>query len=289
MKINDYELFLVPPRWLFLKISTDAGIAGWGEPVIEGRAATVKAAVGELMEQLVGKDPLQIEDHWQAMYRGGFYRGGPILMSAIAGIDQALWDIKGKDLGVPVYELLGGRVRDTVRCYTHFGGNSPEAMAESALAKKAKGWTAIKTVPVPITNIIDGPRKLDAAEAGLPFKRPSQFPRGSLLAARIVLASEDQGWVGDFCRRVYHANFAEDRDIGQPEVINEILIDLKLDAQALRARAEAPETKQALRARTERAIELGIFGSPTWRVGNELFWGSDRVDQAVRFWQRSRG
>ena len=92
-----------------------------------------------------------------------------------------------------------------------------------------------------------------------------------------MLASEDQGWVGDFCRRVYHANFAEDRDIGQPEVINEILIDLKLDAQALRARAEAPETKQALRARTERAIELGIFGSPTWRVGNELFWGSEHL------------
>ncbi len=95
MKITNYELFQVQPRWLFLKIETDEGITGWGEPVIEGRAATVKAAVIELMEYLIGKDPLQIEDHWNVMYRGGFYRGGPILMSAISGIDQALWILKG--------------------------------------------------------------------------------------------------------------------------------------------------------------------------------------------------
>jgi len=87
---------------------------------------------------------------------------------------------------------------------------------------------------------------------------------------------------------VYQANFGEDRDIGSPEVIAEILIDLKLDPRALRAQAESPETKQALRDRTELAISLGIFGAPTWRVGDELFWGSDRVDQAVRFWQRQR-
>ena len=126
------------------------------------------------------------------------------------------------------------------------------------------------------------------AELGIPFKRPSVFPRGSLLAARVALANEDQAWVGDFSRRVYQANFGEDRDIGSPEVIAEILIDLKLDPRALRAQAESPETKQALRDRTELAISLGIFGAPTWRVGDELFWGSDRVDQAVRFWQRQR-
>ena len=126
------------------------------------------------------------------------------------------------------------------------------------------------------------------AELGVPFQRPSVFPRGSLLAARIALANEDQPWVGDFCRRVYRANFGEDRDIGSPEVVAEILIDLKLDPRALRAQAESPETKQALRDRTELAISLGIFGAPTWRVGEELFWGSDRVDQAVRFWQRQR-
>ena len=111
MKITRLTTFLVPPRWLFLKVDTDEGIAGWGEPVLEGRAQTVAAAVEELADYLVGKDPLRIEDHWTVLYRGGFYRGGGIHMSALAGIDQALWDIKGKALGVPVYELLGGPTR----------------------------------------------------------------------------------------------------------------------------------------------------------------------------------
>ena len=93
MKITGYKTYVVPPRWLFLKIETDEGISGWGEPVVEGKAHTVETAVEEMMDSLVGKNPLNIEDHWQVMYRGGFYRGGPILMSAIAGIDQALWDI----------------------------------------------------------------------------------------------------------------------------------------------------------------------------------------------------
>ena len=117
MKITKLTTYRVPPRWMLLKIETDEGLVGWGEPVIEGRARTVEAAVHELSELLVGQDPSRINDHWQAMYRGGFYRGGPILMSAIAGIDQALWDIKGKALGVPVYELLGGRVRDRMKTY----------------------------------------------------------------------------------------------------------------------------------------------------------------------------
>ena len=112
MKIKTLELFKVPPRWLFLKITTESGIVGWGEPVVEGKADTVKAAVEEMAEYIIGKDASQIEDIWQLLYRGGFYRGGPILMSAIAGIDQALWDIKGKAMGVPVYDLLGGHVRD---------------------------------------------------------------------------------------------------------------------------------------------------------------------------------
>lgn len=112
MKIVDYELFQVPPRWLFLKITTDEGIVGWGEPVIEGKAQTVGAAVDEFMQQLIGKNPLNIEDHWNMMYRSSFYRGGPILMSAISGIDQALWDIKGKYYNAPVHELLGGHVEN---------------------------------------------------------------------------------------------------------------------------------------------------------------------------------
>ena len=121
MKITGLELFKVRPRWLFLKISTNEGISGWGEPIVEGRAETVKAAVLELEDFLIGKDPRRIEDLWQAMYRGGFYRGGPILTSAISGIEQALWDIKGKYYSAPVYELLGGAARELIRVYTWIG------------------------------------------------------------------------------------------------------------------------------------------------------------------------
>jgi len=111
MKIKNLRTFLVPPRWLFLKIDTDEGLSGWGEPVLEGRAQTVAAAVDELADYLVGKDPAPIEDHWNVLYRGGFYRGGGVHMSALAGIDQALWDLRGKALGQPVHRLLGGPVR----------------------------------------------------------------------------------------------------------------------------------------------------------------------------------
>ena len=125
MKITRLTTYLVPPRWCFLKIETDEGITGWGEPVLEGRAHTVAAMVDELADYLVGKDPRHIEDHWTVLYRGGFYRGGGIHMSALAGIDQALWDIKGKALGVPVSELLGGSVRDRIRVYSWIGGDRP--------------------------------------------------------------------------------------------------------------------------------------------------------------------
>ena len=144
MKITKLTTYPVPPRWLFLKIETDEGIVGWGEPVIEGRAATVAAAVAELSEYVIGKDPRNIEDIWTVLYRGGFYRGGPILMSAIAGIDQALWDIKGKALRVPVHELLGGRVRDKIRVYSWIGGDRPAKTAAAARAAVDRGFTAVK-------------------------------------------------------------------------------------------------------------------------------------------------
>jgi len=118
MKITKLELFKVPPRWLFLKISTDEGYEGWGEPVVEGRADTVKAAVEELSSYLIGANPNKIEDIWQVLYRSGFYRGGPVLTSAISGIEQALWDIKGKYYNAPVYELLGGACRDRIKVYS---------------------------------------------------------------------------------------------------------------------------------------------------------------------------
>ncbi len=144
MKITRLTTFLVPPRWLFVRIDTDQGISGWGEPVVEGRAHTVAAAVEELADYLVGKDPRHIEDHWSVLYRGGFYRGGPVLMSAIAGIDQALWDIKGKHLGVPVHTLLGGPVRERIRVYSWIGGDRPADTAKAAKDAVARGFTAVK-------------------------------------------------------------------------------------------------------------------------------------------------
>jgi galactonate dehydratase len=144
VKITSVETFLVPPRWLFCRIGTDDGVVGWGEPVVEGRAETVRAAVAELSELLVGADPLRIEDHWQTLTRGGFYRGGPVLSSAVAGIDQALWDILGKTLGAPVHQLLGGPVRDAVRVYGWIGGDEPAEVADAALAQVEAGLTAVK-------------------------------------------------------------------------------------------------------------------------------------------------
>lgn len=141
LRITKLETFLVKPRWLFLKVHTNAGIVGLGEPVLEGRAKTCATAVQEIAPYLVGKDPRRVVHHWQAIYRHAFYRGGPILTSALSGIDQALWDIKGKALGVPVYELLGGPTRDRVRVYAHAG--TPEAMQRAM----ARGFETFKTGP----------------------------------------------------------------------------------------------------------------------------------------------
>lgn len=140
LKITKLETFLVKPRYLFLKVHTDAGIVGLGEPVLEGRAKTCAAAIEEIAPYLVGKDPRNVVHHWQAIYRHAFYRGGPLLTSALSGIEQALWDIKGKFLGVPIYELLGGPTRDRVRVYAHVG-NFPERVR----LRKEQGFTAFKT------------------------------------------------------------------------------------------------------------------------------------------------
>jgi galactonate dehydratase len=162
LKITSFELFQVPPRWLFLKIETDEGIIGWGEPVVEGRARTVQVAVEELMELLLGKDPLRIEDHWNMMYRGGFYRGGPILMSAIAGIDQALWDIKGKYYNAPIHELMGGACRDSIQVYSWIGGDRPIETAVAAKRAVDNGFKAIKMNGAEELNYIDSFSKIEA-------------------------------------------------------------------------------------------------------------------------------
>jgi galactonate dehydratase len=197
MKIVRLTTYRVPPRWMLLKIETDAGIDGWGEPIVEGRARTVEAAVHELADYLVGQDPARINDLWQTMYRGGFYRGGPVLMSAIAGIDQALWDIKGKALGVPVYELLGGLVRERMKTYSWVGGDHPHDVVDGIAARRELGFDTFKMNGTDDLGKIDGAHRIDevvkrvagiretfgnAIEFGLDF-----HGRVSLPMARILL------------------------------------------------------------------------------------------------------
>jgi len=167
MKITRIETFLVPPRWCFARVETDEGIVGWGEPVVEGRAATVSTAVGELSEYLIGADPLRIEQHWQVLTKGGFYRGGPVLSSAVAGLDQALWDIAGKAHGVPVHELLGGPVRDRVRVYSWIGGDDPHDLADAAWAQVDAGFSAVKMTGTGPTAALESSARMDRVIARL--------------------------------------------------------------------------------------------------------------------------
>ncbi|MCB0080017.1 MAG: galactonate dehydratase, partial [Caldilineaceae bacterium] len=135
------------------KITTDNGLVGWGESTLERKPQSTMAAVAELADYLIGKDPLRIEHHWQQIYRSAFFRGGNVLMSALSGIDQALWDIAGKHYGVPVYQLLGGAVRDRIRVYAHWGIRDlsdkglEEAKQRLHFLQKTGGYTAFKSGP----------------------------------------------------------------------------------------------------------------------------------------------
>ena len=163
MKITKLELIKVKPRWMFLKMHTDTDIYGLGEPVLEGHCTALEAVVREFEEYLIGKDPMMIEHHLQAMYRGGFYRGGPLMLSAISGIEQAMWDIKGKYYNAPVYEMLGGKCRDKIRMYTHVkrtaiaGEFSIEEMLDITQSRLDEGYTALKYSIIPPIRIIDTP------------------------------------------------------------------------------------------------------------------------------------
>ena len=176
MKITKITTYLVPPRWCFVKVETDEGIVGWGEPVLEGRAQTVASAVNEIADELIGKDPRHIEDHWTVMYRGAFYRGGGVHMSAIAGIDQALWDIKGKALGVPVSDLLGGPLRQRIRLYSWIGGDRPSATASAAIEAVQKGFTAIKMNGSEELQFLDSHEKIDRCVANVAAVREAVGP-----------------------------------------------------------------------------------------------------------------
>ena len=162
MKITKVNTYFVRPRWGFVEIETDEGIVGWGEAVLEGHAAAVLAAVREMQDYLIGKDPQNIEGLWSTMYRAGFYRGGGVLMSAISGIDQALWDIKGKVFGAPVWKLMGGAQRDKIKVYSWIGGDRPADVGRAALEKKNEGFTAIKMNATEELQMIDSYEKIDS-------------------------------------------------------------------------------------------------------------------------------
>lgn len=224
MKITQIELFNVPPRWLFLKITTDDGYFGWGEPIVEGHAATVKAAVEDMSDYLLGRDPLQIEDIWQTLYRSRFYRGGPVMMSAIAGVNQALWDIKGKYHDVPIYDLLGGKVRNKIETYAWIGGDRPSDVAQQAQERKDHGLNAIKMNATNEVHYMDSFRHIEETVARVASIREQ--------------VGNDFGIAVDFHGRVhkplakmlikelepYHLMFVE--EVVLPEN-NEALLDIK--------------------------------------------------------------
>ncbi len=158
MKIARIELFPLAPRWLYVRVEADDGSHGWGEASLEGHVEAVAGAFEPLRDRLIGVDPRRIEDIWQMAYRGGFYRGGPVLMSAVAGLDQALWDLKGRHYGVPVWELMGGKVRERVRAYAWIGGDRPHEVAAAARARRAQGFSAVKMNATAEVGYVTAPR-----------------------------------------------------------------------------------------------------------------------------------
>jgi galactonate dehydratase len=165
MKIGRIETFYVPPRWLFVRVETEDGAVGWGEASLEGHAEAVDGAFEAIRDRFIGHDARRIEDIWQVAYRGGFYRGGPVLMSALAGLDQALWDLKGKAFGMPAWEMLGGKVRDRIRAYAWIGGDRPDEIESAATARREQGFGAVKMNATAELDWIGTPKLFDEVVA----------------------------------------------------------------------------------------------------------------------------
>jgi galactonate dehydratase len=164
MKIARIETFLVPPRWLFVRVEAQDGTFGWGEASLEGHAEAVNGAFEAIRDRFIGADPRRIEDAWQVAYRGGFYRGGPVLMSALSGFDQALWDLKGRHYDMPAHEMLGGKVRERIRAYAWIGGDRPDDIAEAARVRKDQGFTAVKMNATAEIDYLIAPKLQDVVE-----------------------------------------------------------------------------------------------------------------------------
>lgn len=161
LKISDIKVYKVKPRWIFVKVLTDEGIAGWGEMISGTKTETVVAGAYEMGKKLLGRNPFEIERLWQEMHRS-FFRGGPINGTIISGLEMALWDIKGKALNLPVYELLGGAARDRIRVYSWIGGDRPSDVAEQAQERVDKDFTAIKMNATSELHYIDSYNKVQA-------------------------------------------------------------------------------------------------------------------------------
>jgi galactonate dehydratase len=161
MRIASIETFHVPPRWLFVRVEAEGGAVGWGEASLEGHAEAVDGAFEALRDRFIGHDARRIEDVWQVGYRGGFYRGGPVLMSALAGLDQALWDLKGKAFGMPAWEMLGGKVRERIRAYAWIGGDRPHEIADAARARREQGFSVVKMNATAELDFIGSPSLFD--------------------------------------------------------------------------------------------------------------------------------
>ena len=160
MKISSFKIYEVKPRWIFIKIITDEGIEGWGEMISGTKTETVTACANEMCKKLLGRDPFDIEALWQELYRS-FFRGGPVNMTVISGIETALWDIKGKYYNMPVYEFLGGKVRDKLKVYSWIGGDRPNNVAEEAKQRFDQGFTAVKMNATEELHYIDSYEKVD--------------------------------------------------------------------------------------------------------------------------------
>jgi galactonate dehydratase len=228
VKISEVKVIHLRPRWSFVRVSTDEGVVGWGEANLEGRSRTVAMAIEELLPELLGKDPRQIERLWQGMYRHAFYRGGPILMSAISGIEQALWDIVGKWLGVPVSQLLGGAVRERVRVYRHIGGETEEELVASAKEAARLGFTAVKTSISGPARVLESPAYIDGQIERLSVIRQALGPS-------IDLAIDFHGRVGP-ALAVTLARAIESAQI-RPLFIEEPCLPENVDALAQVARS----------------------------------------------------
>jgi galactonate dehydratase len=197
MKIGKIETFIVAPRWLFVRVESDEGAVGWGEASLEGHAEAVDGAFEALRDRFLGTDPFRIEHIWQVGYRSGFYRGGPVLMSALAGLDQALWDLKGRALDLPAWEMLGGRVRDRVRAYAWIGGDRPHEIGAAAKARREQGFSAVKMNATAELDWIGTPKLFDEVikrveaaqdagmDVGLDFHGRVRRPMAKRLAAAL--------------------------------------------------------------------------------------------------------